>query len=242
MAFLSDDDVDRVLVVVAHPDDIDFGVAGSVATWTDRGIEVQYCLVTDGDAGGSDPSVSRVEMAEIRRAEQTAAAKLVGVSDLHFLGFPDGRVQADLDLRHAITRVIREVRPQRVVAMSPVRNLDIVFASHPDHLATGEATLSAVYPDARNPFAFPDLADNGYEAWTVDEVLLTVHGESNRYVDITDAFDRKLAALLCHESQHTDPARMEPLLRAWGAANAAEAGLADGRLAEGFRAIDVNPF
>ena len=181
-------------------------------------------------------------MAAIRRGEQTAAAKIVGVSDLHFLGFPDGRVQADLELRHAITRVIREVRPRRVVAMSPVRNLDIVFASHPDHLATGEATLCAVYPDARNPFAFPDLLDNGYEPWTVDEVLLTTHGDSNRFVDVTDVFDRKLAALLCHESQHSDPARMEPLLRDWGAANAAAGGLPEGRIAEAFRAIDVNPF
>jgi LmbE family N-acetylglucosaminyl deacetylase len=242
MTFLSDDDVERVLVVVAHPDDIDFGTAGSVAVWTDRGIEVQYCLVTDGDAGGSDPSISRVEMAEIRRGEQTAAAKIVGVHDLHFLGFPDGRVEANLELRHAITRVIREVRPQRVVAMSPVRNLDIVFASHPDHLATGEATLSAVYPDSRNPFAFPDLVDNGYEPWTVDEVLLTTHGDSNRFVDVTEVFDRKLAALLCHESQHADPARMEPLLREWGTANAAAGGLPEGRIAEAFRAIDTNPF
>jgi len=242
MAFLSDDDVDRVLVVVAHPDDIDFGTAGSVAMWTDRGIEVQYCLVTDGDAGGSDPSISRVEMAEIRRAEQTAAAKIVGVTELHFLGFPDGRVEANLELRHAITRVIREVRPQRVVAMSPVRNFDRIFASHPDHLAAGEATLCAVYPDARNPFAFPDLVDNGYEPWTVDEVLMTVHGEPDRFVDITDAFDRKLAALLCHESQHADPARLEPLLRDWGAATAAAAGLPEGRIAEAFRAIDTSPF
>ncbi|MFM8304736.1 MAG: PIG-L deacetylase family protein [Actinomycetota bacterium] len=242
MAFLSDDDVERVLVVVAHPDDIDFGTAGSVAVWTDRGIEVQYCLVTDGDAGGSDPTISRVEMAEIRRDEQTEAAKLVGVTDLHFLGFPDGRVEASLELRHAITRVIRQVRPQRVVGMSPVRNFDRIFASHPDHLATGEATMSAVYPDSRNPFAFPDLLDNGYEPWSVDEVLLTVHGTPDRFVDITDVFDRKLAALLCHESQHADPARMEPLLRDWGMANAVDGGLPAGRIAEAFRAIDTNPF
>lgn len=242
MAFLSDADCERILVVVAHPDDIDFGTAGSVAVWTDMGIEVHYCLVTDGDAGGSDPSISRVEMAEIRRGEQAAAAKLVGVSDLHFLGFPDGRVEADLELRHAVTRVIREVRPQRVVAMSPERNLDRIFASHPDHLATGEATLAAVYPDSRNPFAFPDLVDNGYEPWSVDEVLLTVHPQSDRYVDITDVFDRKLAALLCHESQHADPARMEPLLRDWGAMTAAAAGFPEGRLAEAFRAVDTKPF
>jgi LmbE family N-acetylglucosaminyl deacetylase len=242
MSLLRDDDVERVLVAVAHPDDIDFGVAGSVAVWTDRGIEVHYCLVTDGDAGGSDRSVSRVEMAETRRAEQTAAAKIVGVTDLHFLGFPDGRVQADLDLRHALTRVIREVRPQRVVAMSPTRSLDRIYASHPDHLATGEATLGAVYPDARNPFAFPDLLDNGFEPWTVDEVLLTVHGELDRFVDITDVFERKVAALMCHESQHTDRTRMETLLRDWGRGIAAVAGFPEDRIAEGFRAVDTNPF
>lgn len=241
MAFLADADVERVLVVVAHPDDIDFGVAGSVATWTDRGIHVEYCLVTDGDAGGSDPSISRVEVAEVRRAEQTAAAKIVGVTDLHFLAFPDGRVQADLALRHAITRTIRAARPQRVVAMSPLRNFDRIYASHPDHLATGEATLSAVYPDARNPFAFPDLVDDGYEPWTVDEVLLTIHGEPDRFVDITDVFERKLAALLCHESQGVDPVWVEPLLRDWAAMNAAAAGLPAGHLAEAFRSVDTNP-
>ena len=241
MAFLPDRAVERVLVVVAHPDDIDFGVAGSVAVWTDQGINVHYCLVTDGDAGGSDPSVSRVEMAEIRRAEQTAAAKIVGVTDLHFLGFPDGRVEANLDLRHAITRVIREVRPQRVVAMSPERNYDRIYASHPDHLATGAATLAAVYPDSRNPFAFPDLLDNGYAPWTVDEVLMVIHGEPNRFVDITDVFDRKLQALKCHVSQHADPDRLEQLLRDWGRANAVLGGLPEGRIAEAFRAIDTNP-
>jgi LmbE family N-acetylglucosaminyl deacetylase len=234
--------VERVLVVVAHPDDIDFGVAGSVAMWTDAGIDVHYCLVTDGDAGGSDMTISRVDMAELRRAEQTAAAKIVGVTELHFLAFPDGRLEATLELRRAITRVIRTVRPQRVVAMSPIRMFDRIYASHPDHLATGEATLCAVYPDARNPFAFPELVDEGYEPWTVDEVLLTTHGESNRFVDITDAFDRKLAALKSHVSQHPDPDRLEPLLREWARGNAVLAGFPDGRLAEAFRVIDTRPF
>ena len=241
MAFLSDADVERILVVVAHPDDIDFGTAGSVAVWTDAGIDVRYCLVTDGDAGGSDPSITRADMAAMRRAEQTAAAAMVGVTDLHFLGFPDGRVVADLDLRHAISRVIRDVRPQRVVSMSPVRSLDRIYASHPDHLATGEATLAAVYPDSRNPFAFPDLLDNGHEPWTVSEVYLTAHDESTVYVDITDTFERKLAALQCHVSQHSDPDRLERLLGDWGRANAALAGLPEGRIAEGFRGVDVDP-
>lgn len=238
---LPDADVSRILVVVAHPDDIDFGAAGSVAVWTDAGIEVQYCLVTDGDAGGSDREMSRAEMAAIRRAEQTRAAEIVGVHDLHFLGFPDGRVVADLELRHAITRVIRDVRPERVLSMSPERMLDRIYASHPDHLASGEATLAAVYPDSRNPFAFPDLLDNGHEPWTVSEVYLTAHAESTVYVDITDTFERKLAALECHESQHADPTRLRTLLSEWGRGLGAAAGLPAGRLAEGFRAIDVDP-
>jgi LmbE family N-acetylglucosaminyl deacetylase len=241
MALLSDDMVERVLVVVAHPDDIDFGVAGSVAVWTDAGIEVQYCLVTSGDAGGHDESVSRTEMVEIRQAEQTAAAKVVGVTDLHWLGFADGRVEPNLDLRCAISRVIREVRPQRVVAMSPERNYDRIYASHPDHLATGEATMAAVYPDSRNPFAFPELLENGYEPWTVDEVLFVTHGDPNRFTDITDVFDRKLEALKSHASQHQNPDALDTLLREWNGFNAATGGLPEGRLAESFRAIDTNP-
>ena len=242
MALLSDDLVERVLVVVAHPDDIDFGTAGSVAVWTEMGIDVSYCLVTSGDAGGHDESVSRTEIVEIRQAEQTAAAKVVGVTDLHWLGFADGRVEATLDLRAAITRVIRDVRPQRVVAMSPERNYDRIYASHPDHLATGEATMAAVYPDSRNPFAFPELVENGYAPWTVDEVLFSTHGEPDRFVDVTEVFDRKLQALKCHVSQHQNPDGLDKLLRDWNGFNAAVGGLPEGRLAESFRAIDTNPF
>ena len=105
-----------------------------------------------------------------------------------------------------------------------------------------EQFVPSMYPDSRNPFAFPDLLDEGLEPWTVQEVLMTVHTENNRFVDITDVFDRKLAALKCHVSQHPDPDRLDELLRSWGAGNAMEAGMAGGRIAEGFRAIDVAPF
>lgn len=230
--------VERILVVVAHPDDIDFGSAGSVATWTDRGIDVTYCLVTDGDAGGSDREMSRTEMAELRRAEQTAAAKVVGVSDLVFLGYPDGRVQPTIELRRDISRVIRQVRPQRVVSMSPERNYQRIYASHPDHLATGEATLSAVYPDARNPFAHPELLEQeGLEPWTVPEVWMVAVSEPDVFVDTTDVIDRKLEALRSHVSQHPDPDALEDLLRTWGGVIAGLAGFPDGRLAEGYRRV-----
>ena len=116
-----DNGVERVLIVTAHPDDCDFGCAGTTAQWTASGLTVTYCIATDGDAGGSDRSVSRTEMARIRRDEQRAAAAEVGVSEVVFLGYPDGRVTPSLELRRDITRVIRQKQPQRVVAQSPVR-------------------------------------------------------------------------------------------------------------------------
>ena len=234
------DEVTRALVVVAHPDDVDFGAAGTVATWTDSGMAVTYCIVTDGDAGGFDPDVPRAQIPAIRRAEQETAAKAVGVSDVVFLGYPDGRLQASIELRRDIARVIRRVRPQRVLCSSPERNWQRIYPSHPDHLAAGEATLCAVYPDSRNSFAHPDLAVEGYEAWSVPEVwLMGGPHEPNRFTDITQVFDRKLGALCCHQSQITDPAALESNLRGWFSSVAQLAGLPEGSLAEGFFGIDT---
>jgi LmbE family N-acetylglucosaminyl deacetylase len=230
--------VERILVVTAHPDDVDFGSAGSVATWTDAGIEVSYCLVTDGESGGTDRSMPRSVMAELRRAEQTTAAKIVGVTDLHFLGYPDGRVVASLELRRDLSRVIRQVRPQRVVIQSPERNYQVIYPSHPDHLAAGEAALCAVYPDARNPFAHTELLDDeGLEPWSAGEVWVANPPKPDTFVDITDAFDRKLEALHAHASQHPDPDALEGLLRGWSAGVAEAAGYPEGRLAEGYLRI-----
>jgi LmbE family N-acetylglucosaminyl deacetylase len=236
---LGDDEVQRALVIAAHPDDVDFGAAGTVATWADAGVEVAYCIVTDGDAGGFDPRVPRAEIPDIRRTEQTAAAKAVGVRDVTFLGYPDGRLVSTLGLRRDLAREIRRVRPQRVVCPSPERNWQRIFASHPDHLAAGEAALAAVYPDARNPFAHPELLADGHEPWTVTEVWMMASPVRNRWVDITDVLSRKLDALRSHVSQHTDAdGKLEERMRGWGAIVAQEAGLTDGRLAEGFFAVD----
>jgi LmbE family N-acetylglucosaminyl deacetylase len=237
--FATDDGVERILVVVAHPDDIDFGTAGSVATWTDAGIEVVYCLVTSGEAGGDDRSMARSDMGALRRGEQTAAAKQVGVSDLRWLGHPDGRVECTLDLRRDIARVIRDVRPQRVVSMSPERTWERVYGNHPDHLATAEATLAAVYPDSRNPFAHPELLDEGYEPWTVPQLWVQQRGSGNVFVDITDVHDRKVAALLSHESQIPSREWAEAILTDWGRINAEFVGMSGGRLVELFRAVDA---
>lgn len=234
------DDVGRVLVVTAHPDDVDFGAAGTVATFSAAGLQVAYCIVTNGDAGGSDRSVPRDQMALVRQKEQLAAAGQVGVVDVTFLGYPDGRLTASHDLRRDITRVIRRFRPQRVVTQSPERVWDRIYASHPDHLAAGEAAVCAVYPDSRNPFAHPELLDEeGLEPHSVEQLWLMAGPQANVAVDITAAFPKKLAALACHESQIAEAAALEERLGAWGAAVAAEAGLAEGTLAEGFRAVDT---
>jgi len=232
--------VDRILIVAAHPDDVDFGASGSTAVWTSQGIAVSYCIVTDGDAGGFDETVPRAEMARIRRAEQTAAAATVGVDDIHWLAYPDGRVTVSLELRRDIARVIRRVRPQRVVLPSAERNYARIFASHPDHLAVGEAALCAVYPDSRNPFAFPELLDvERLEPHTVREVWIMAHREPDTPIDITDTFQRKLAALRCHASQVSHHDNLEGMLRDWASMTAKNLGLPEGRLAEAFRVIST---
>jgi LmbE family N-acetylglucosaminyl deacetylase len=237
---LEDAEIERILVIGAHPDDVDFGVAGTTAGWVAKGIQVSYCIVTDGDAGGFDPATPRTEIPRIRRGEQTDAGAIVGVKDIHFLGYRDGELVVSMDLRRDISRVIRQVRPQRVVCQSPERFLDRIAASHPDHLAAGEASLCAVYPDSRNPFAHTTLLEHeGLEAWTVSEVWLSAHPTPNHYVDVTDTFDQKLAAVHAHISQHPHPEGLEPRLRDWGTTIAAMGGLPEGRLAEAFRVINT---
>ena len=229
-------------MVTAHPDDVDFGTAGTIAAFTAAGLEVTYCIATSGEAGGSDRTMTRADMAALRQDEQRAAAAVVGVSDVRFLGHPDGMVVANRELRRDISRVIRQVRPERVVSQSPERNLEFVFASHPDHLATGEAALDAVYPDPRNPFAHPELLeDEGLEPWTVPELWIMGPGGEHAgvAVDTTATMERKVAALMCHKSQLPDPEAVAQRVQDWSRANAELAGMPEGRSAELFRVIRI---
>jgi len=233
---LDDRDVERALVVVAHPDDVDYGAGGTIAQWTDAGIEVTYCLVTAGDAGGFDPTVARADIPGIRMAEQRAAAKVLGVHDVRLLGYRDGQVEASYELRRDISRVIRQVRPQRMLVQSPEWNFTRIGASHPDHMATGDATWRAIYPDARNPFAHPELiSEEGLADWKVAEVWMMSGPAPDVVVDVTATFDRKVAALLKHESQtdHMGEA-FEEIVAGWLRENAAAHGLPQGHLAELF--------
>ncbi len=234
------DPVERVLVVTAHPDDVDFGAGGTVASFVDAGMAVTYCIVTDGDAGGFDPAVPRSEIPRIRRAEQVAAAAALGVTDVRFLGYRDGELTVTHDLRRDISRVIRQVRPDRMLIQSPDRNWQRIPASHPDHMAAGDAAMFAIYPDARNPFAHPVLLnDEGLEAWTVHDVWVFGTPTPNHFVDITDTFDRKLDALRAHESQTAHMDDLADRITGWGRMMASAGGLPEGRLAEAFMRVDV---
>lgn len=232
-----DSEIERVLVVAAHPDDIDFGGAGTVALWTGAGIEVSYCIVTDGQAGGFEPDRDRAEMPAVRRAEQTAAAAHVGVQELHFLGYEDGYLEPTRQLVADIARVIRKVRPQRLVGQSPERNWSRLRPSHPDHLAAAEATVRAFFPAAGNPYVYPEIEE---EAWQPGELWMMEHPELNHYVDITATYDAKIAALMSHESQHPDPVGLPKMLHTWFQQNATAAGFPAGHYAEPFTVIRLD--
>jgi LmbE family N-acetylglucosaminyl deacetylase len=237
-----DTEIERALVVGAHPDDIDFGCAGTVATWVDAGVEVTYLLVTRGDQGGFDDT-PREQMAAMREAEQRAAAKAVGVTDVRFLeGYRDGWVEPTRELERDIARVIRQVRPQRMIIQSPERNYERLPASHSDHLATGEAAIRAIYPSARNPYAWPELiSDEGLQPWIVSEVFISAHPGADHPVDVTATFDRKIAALREHRTQteHLGE-RLEPMVRDWLTRNAGVGGLPDGHLAEMYLVTELS--
>lgn len=233
--------VGRALVVTAHPDDVDFGAAGTVAAWVRDGVEVSYCICTSGDAGGYDET-PRSEMGPLREAEQRAAAAVLGVKDVQFLRYPDGRLTPSIDLRRDISREIRRVRPDRVLTQSPEIWWARLGASHPDHRAAGEAAIAAVYPDARNPFAHPELlAEEGLDAWTVRELWIMAAPEErvDHAVDITTTFDDKIAALRAHVSQTGHMDDLEGRIRTWSTGLARRFGLPTGALAEAFQTVSI---
>jgi LmbE family N-acetylglucosaminyl deacetylase len=225
---------------MAHPDDADFWAAGTIALWVRDGWAVTYLIATSGDAGGFEPGRANDAMAERRRGEQRRAAAILGVSDVRFLdGFGDGEVRVDGELVGGIVRVIRQTKPDLVLAQSPTRTWGDIRLSHPDHLAVGEAVARAVYPFARNPFAFPELAAAGLEAFEVRELWLVGDPAPDHAVDVTAVWDKRQAALLAHASQHPDPAAADARSRREAAQAAQDFGLPPGRLAESFRRVAI---
>lgn len=196
----------RALVIFSHPDDAEFSAAATIALLTASGAVVDYIVTTDGGKGTEDPAVTPEQLTAVREAEQRAAADVLGVGQIVHLGYPDGYLAPSLDLRRDIVRQIRRFRPEVVIAQNPVRRMDgNPFIGHPDHLATGEATLAAVYPAARDRLNFPELIDEGLEPWKVTQVLVAGVERPNLYLDVSSTFELGLQALMEHASQIGDP-------------------------------------
>jgi LmbE family N-acetylglucosaminyl deacetylase len=208
----------RFMVVAGHPDDADFGPAGTAARWIDGGSMGWLVCCTSGDAGGEDPHADPLELAALREREQRAAADIVGYAGITFLHLPDGALVNDLVLREHLVREIRTFRPDAVLATDPT----VVFyrdggINHTDHREAGIAAVDAVYPASRNPMAFPTLAREGLEAHRVKRLYLFWPNEPNVRVDITATIDRKIAALAAHASQIKEPDKLAERIRQWAA-------------------------
>jgi LmbE family N-acetylglucosaminyl deacetylase len=226
----------RVLVIVAHPDDIEFGTAGSVARWTDAGAQVTYAIITDGAAGSNEPDADLAALARTRHSEQCEAAETVGVTDVRFLGYADGALQPTLDLRRDLTRLIREVKPDRVVIQDPTTVLvEDRYINHPDHRAAGEAALYAVFPSAETRPIFPELLAEGFEPHHVTDLYLMLTLHPDTFVDITASMDRKIKALLAHKTQVGPD--IEKMLREWDAEDGKKVGC---DYAESFRVMKLS--
>ena len=199
---------ERVLVVSAHPDDPEFSAGGSIAKLAKDGAQVTYVIVTDGRQGGEDPKQKDAELVAIREKEQRAAAKILGVKNVEFLGYKDGHLTPDLKLRRDIVRMIRKYKPELVITHLPGRLLDAPMGgSHPDHIAVGEATFAAVYPDSRNPRAFRSLLKEGFPAHVVKELWVPYWTSGDFFVDISSTLDSKMESLKKHKSQVAKPGR-----------------------------------
>ena len=230
----------RALIVSAHPDDIEFGCAGTVAAWTDAGAEVVYCIVTDGSTGTQDRSLMGSPLARIRREESQRAAAEVGVQTIEWLDYRDGYVEYTLDLRRDIARMFRKWRPHRFLVLDPTPTIDDRFVNHPDHRAVGQASLDVSMTAGTTPGHFPELLDEGLEPWRgLRELWIMGPGAKPRPVDITATIDRKIAALVCHQSQVGDH---EEEVAAFVRQFCAEAGAPHGYdYAESFQVISQGP-
>ena len=202
-----------MMVITPHPDDAEFGVAGTVLKLTREGKKVVYVVCTNGDKGTSDRNMKQEDLVKIREKEQLAAAKLLGVSKVEFMRYPDQGLEDTPEFRKALVRLIRRYRPEVVVTANPFRK----YMWHRDHRITGQVVLDAVFPYSRDHLSYPDLLDEGLEPHKVHEVWLWGADDANHHSDVTETFDTKLNALGCHKSQVGDiPKEMRERLRDWG--------------------------
>ena len=223
---------ESAMVIVAHPDDAEFTVGGTVAKWAKAGCRVTYVVCTDGNAGSHEPGITREKLAGIRRAEQRAACATLGVSEVVFLGYDDGQLEPTLDLRRELVRAIRQHKPEVVIAWDPTRlfvNGD--YINHPDHRAAAQAALDAAAPASEMPLLWPEVG----APHRVRQLYVYGIDQANVWVDVTETIDQKIAALKQHASQirDWDPTEM---VEEWSAEVGREKGLAH---AESYRVITI---
>ena len=232
-----DENFTRGMVVIAHADDAEYGCSGTVAKLCAEGWEMVYVLCTDGSKGSSDREMTQKELVRIRREEQTNAGKVLGLKDVVFLDYEDSMLEPTLGLRRDIAREIRRYRPDVVICNYPMRNLDGGWGvGHPDHLASGEATLAAVFPTARDHMTSPELLEAGFEPHKVAEVWVMGHPEPDLWVDVTEHVDTSVKALMQHATQVGDDSeeRVGERMREWRRKRAEGKGI---QYAEAFRRI-----
>jgi len=200
----------RAMVIVAHPDDPEFYCGGTIALWVREGVEIYYLILTNGNKGSSDPTMTSERLADLRRAEQRAAAQILGVKGVVFLDEPDGELQPSLQLRRQVVREIRRYRPDIIACPDPAAfYFDSGYINHPDHRIAGVVALEAVFPAARNRMYHPELLEEGFEPHAVHEIYLVGSVQPNRWVDISDTIDLKIEAIKAHASQIGDPEVLE---------------------------------
>ena len=227
----------RVLVIAAHPDDVDFGCAGTLAKWVQEGAEVFYTLCTSGEKGTDDPAISNQALALTREKEQRAAARLIGVKDILFLRKPDGELQYSLEFRGELVRAIRRFQPHIVFTHDPAnRAFDNQYLFHSDHRVVGELAFDAIYPSAMNRNYYPGHLAEGLSPHAVSEIYFFGTAQPDTWIDISATIDRKIQALRCHRSQIQNPEAMEKLIRAMFAAWGKEKGMG---YAERFRRLPI---
>lgn len=226
----------KIAVIMAHPDDAEFSCAGTVARWTEEGNEVVYVLLTSGDKGSDDPEMTSERLVATREAEQRDAARILGVRDVTFLRYPDGYLEPNLDLRKALVRVIRQLKPDVVICQDPtVRWFESEYINHPDHRAAGEATLAAIFPSARDRLTFPDLLAEGLDPHKVREVYLAGAQTPDVAIGISAQMEKKIDSLRAHDSQvGAYMAEIEPMVRKW-AKETAEQHPGNGEYAESYK-------
>ncbi|HLW17112.1 MAG TPA: PIG-L deacetylase family protein [Actinomycetota bacterium] len=207
-------EINTALAIYAHPDDNEWNSGGTIASWVKQGVEVNLVLVTNGASGSSNPEMTREKLKEIRMVEQRQAADVLGVKEVVMLGFEDGYLYPDLELRKAIAREIRRFRPDVVLTHNTERLMADYYANHPDHIATGEVVLRSINPDASSGLMFPELwKEEGFAPFLPKAVFIGTFGFGPVFTDISDTVEQKIEALKQHRSQMENPDDIEMFVR-----------------------------